>query len=124
MAEQEAPAVVVPPGLAGPLLRVLVRALAREVREDGGMIPPGLAPFLSELAAVADRPPVADNGNRGEAAEMIDGAGWVTVAQLAADSGHPARTLRHWASTGRLQARRVARTWLIDPESLKRGTPR
>lgn len=110
--------VMVPPGLAGPLLRVLMRALAREAREDGGLVPPGIAGFLADLAA-AERGPVADDGNTDEAPDTIEGSGWSTVAQLAAYSGHPPRTLRHWAAAGRVRAHRVGRTWLIDPESLK-----
>lgn len=109
----------VPPALARPLLRVLVRALTREAREDGGTVPPGIAPFLADLAAVADGPPLADSGNGDDAPETIEVAGWSTVAQLAAYSGHPPRTLRHWAAAGRVRAHRVGRAWLIDPESLK-----
>jgi excisionase family DNA binding protein len=115
-------AVTVPPGLTGPLLRVLVRALTREVREDGGVVPPGIAVFLRALQAAVDGPPVADDGNAEDRPETIEIAEMATVAELAEHTGHPARTLRHWAATGRVRAYRAGRVWLIDPGSLKNRT--
>ena len=112
------PSVVVPPDLAGGLLWLLVRALKREVRDDGGIIPPGLEPFLRDLHEAAEAAPVADDGNVEQTPGTIDVMAMVTVAQLSATSGHPHRTLRHWAATGRIRAHRAGRTWLIDPDSL------
>lgn len=111
--------VSVPPALAGPLLRVLVRALVREAREDGGQVPAGIADFLRALDAAARRP-VADDGHDHEPLDMIGCVtGWASVAQLAEHTGHPPRTLCRWAAGGRVRAVRVGRTWLIDPESMK-----
>ncbi|RAY13604.1 hypothetical protein DPM19_18165 [Actinomadura craniellae] len=111
---------VVPAALVGPLLRVLVRALAREAREGGGgVIPPGIAEFLRALHEATDPPPVADGGNTEDPPDSIEGMAMVTVAQLAASSGFPSRTLRYWAAAGRVRAVRAGNTWLIDPESLK-----
>jgi excisionase family DNA binding protein len=96
-----------------------MRAMEREATANGGgILPSGIAPFLADLAAVADGP-LADSGNGDDVPETIEVAGWSTVAQLAAYSGHPPRTLRHWAAAGRVRAHRVGRAWLIDPESLK-----
>ncbi|MBD2897251.1 hypothetical protein amrb99_62100 [Actinomadura sp. RB99] len=114
--------VVVPASLCGPLLAYLTRALTRDVRDGGARIPPDLVAFLRALHNATEPAPLADHGNNGEAPETIEGTGWSTVAQLAAYSGHPPRTLRHWAAAGRVRARRVGRTWLIDPDSLKEDT--
>ncbi|MBO2456557.1 hypothetical protein [Actinomadura violacea] len=114
--------VVVPAALCGPLLAYLTRALTRDVRDAGARIPPDLVAFLRTLHNATEPPPLADHGNPDEAPETIEGTGWSTVAQLAAYSGHPARTLRHWAAAGRVRARRMGRTWLIDPDSLTGDT--
>lgn len=113
------PAVTVPPQLAAPLLRLLVRALVREAREDGGhgQIPAGLEAFLRSLDAASGV--LAARGKDDDVPEKIEGTGMVTVAQLSEYSGFPPRTLRHWAARGRVRAVRAGRTWLIDPESLR-----
>lgn len=102
--------------LAGPLLGYLVRHLARDARDGGAVALPGLADYLRALAEAAR--PVADSGNDEPSPATLDAAGLLTVAQLAEVSGHPPRTLRHWAACGRLTARRIGRQWLIDPTSL------
>jgi hypothetical protein len=111
--------VIVPPELAGVVLRALVRALAERVRTDGGTPSPACRVLLAELHE-ATRRPVADVGNEEPPPVSLDlVTGMVTVAQLAEESGHSPRTLRHWAAGGRLVARRVGRTWLVDPDSLR-----
>lgn len=115
-----APRVEVPPAMVAPLLRFLVRALAREIRENGGSIPVGMADFLHALQSGAELP-VAVDGHPQDCPDMIEGMGrvaYATVAQLAELSGFSPRTLRRWAAAGRVRAMRAGRTWLIDPESL------
>lgn len=116
--------VSVPPALAGPLLRVLVRALHREAREDGGQVPPGIGDFLGALyaASLTVSPDQAANGLAEDAPDKIESVtGMLTVAQLAEDSGWSPRALRRWAAGGRVRAVRAGRAWLIDPESLREG---
>ncbi|MBT2207026.1 excisionase family DNA-binding protein [Actinomadura sp. NEAU-AAG7] len=120
------PPVTVPPGLERPLLRVLVRALAREVRVDGGIVPPGIAPFLADLAAVADQPDEPYQPGAGSAAgtppeppAMVE----ISVRTAAEDMGASPEYVRRLCRDGRLRARRVGRTWLIDPTSLTREEP-
>jgi helix-turn-helix protein len=116
--------VVVPAELAGEVLRALVRDVTERVRADGGQPSAACRALLAALYEAARRParPVADNGNGEAVPATLDVTGMVTVAQVAEASGHPPRTLRHWAATGQITARRVGRLWLVDPDSLKRGT--
>lgn len=113
--------VIVPAELAGPLLPFLVRALAREVRENGALVPEGMLAFLRELRDAEG--PVADDGQTDDVPETIESAGMVTVAQLAEQSGFPSRSLRRWAASGRVRAVRVGRQWLLDPDSLRHLRP-
>jgi len=115
--------VTVPAPLCGPLLRVLVRALAREAREDGGTIPPGIAAFLADLAAVVDSP-TAPAAATGEAAGSGNGTVpggpamvEVSAADAAAAMGASREYVRRLARSGRLPARRIGRTWLITMEA-------
>jgi hypothetical protein len=73
---------------------------------------PGLAAYLRSLAEAAGT--VADDDESGS----LHLPAMVRVSQLAERSGYSCRTLRRWAATGRLTARRVGRTWVIDPDSL------
>jgi excisionase family DNA binding protein len=106
-----------PPSLAAPLLKYLVAHLVRDARDGGALVDPALAGYLRALHEVA----VADDGkDHDESDSLGDVAALVTVSQLAERSGYSCRTLRHWAASGRLAARRVGRTWLIDPDSIRR----
>jgi excisionase family DNA binding protein len=103
--------------MARPLLRVLVRALAREVREDGGIIPPGIDRFLSDLAAVVDHPPPGGSGpGTGPAPPATVEVPTTVAAEVIGASPEYVRRL---CRTGRLPARRIGRAWLI---SLDRRT--
>lgn len=121
--EQADGPVRVPPDLARPLLRLIVRALYRDARDGaGGCVSPELAAFLRDLESAEHRAPVADNGNADQGEAILEASTcWATAAWLADRSGHPPRTLRHWAATGRVRAVRAGRLWLIDPESLRRN---
>jgi len=103
--------------MARPLLRVLVRALAREVREDGGFIPPGIDRFLSDLAAVVDHPPPSGSGlGTGPAPSATVEVPTTVAAEVIGASPEYVRRL---CRMGRLPARRIGRAWLI---SLDRRT--
>lgn len=109
-----------PPSLAGPLLRYLVAHLVRDARDGGAVALPGLAAYLRQLAEAAGT--VADDGHDQGDSDSLDLPAMVTVAELAEQSGHSCRTLRRWAASGRLTARRAGRTWVIDPDSLTENT--
>jgi excisionase family DNA binding protein len=101
----------VPPQLAAPLLRVLVRALAREAREDGGIVPAGIGAFLAVLAAQADRPPAGFGSETSSAAaETVV----VTVPEMARVMGASEQYVRRLCASGVLPARRPGGTWLIE----------
>lgn len=105
--------VEVPADLAGPLLRLLVRALRREVREDGGVIPTGIEVFLADLAAAVDgTPPPAGSANG-----TCPGAGAtveVPVLVMAGVMGASPGYVRRLCRVGRLRARRVGGRWLVE----------
>ncbi|MEV4888985.1 helix-turn-helix domain-containing protein [Nonomuraea sp. NPDC055795] len=108
--------VAVPAHLARPLLRVLVRALAREAREDGGVVPPGIGAFLRALQDATT--PMADVGPPEPPPASVDPV-MATVTQVAEQTGYSPRQLRRLAAAGRIRARRIhTRGWLIDPDSL------
>ena len=44
---------------------------------------------------------------------------WITVTQGALYSGAPARTVRYWAATGRVQARQCGAQWRVERKSLE-----
>lgn len=111
--------VPVPAALARPLLRVLMRALTREAREDGGTIPEGIGEFLRALQTATAPPAMADVGPSPNAPASVETV-LLTVAQAAEETGYSPRHLRRLAATGRVRARRLhARGWLVDPASLK-----
>lgn len=111
--------VQVPDELAGPLLRYLVRHLVRDARDGGAVVLPGLAGYLRDLAEVDRAGTVADDGQECEESGSLKSVtAMVTVSQMAERSGFSCRSLRRWAASGRLRARRAGRTWLIDPESI------
>lgn len=109
----------VPDELAGPLLRYLVRHLVRDARDGGAVALPGLAGYLRDLAEADRGATVADDGHERDVPGSLDGVtAMVTVSQMAERSGYSCRSLRRWAASGRLRARRAGRTWLIDPDSM------
>jgi excisionase family DNA binding protein len=109
--------VQVPDELASEVLRALVRDLAERVRTHGGAVSPACRTLLSQLYD-ASRGPVADDGQGPGESDRLDVPAMATTAQLAERSGYSCRTLRRWAASGRLTARRVGRSWLIDSDSL------
>jgi excisionase family DNA binding protein len=119
--DAELAALLSDPVIAALVLRAVVRDLTDAVRLDGVSVSPRCRRLLSLLYAAARPRELAANGKDHDPAETIEITGTVTVAQLAEQSGHSPRTLRHWAATGRVRAHRAGRTWLIDPESLKEG---
>ncbi|MGI5325520.1 helix-turn-helix domain-containing protein [Actinomadura nitritigenes] len=104
---------MVPVSLCGPLLRVLMRALTREAREDGGTIPPGITGFLSDLAAATDRTPP---GSAAGTDPGVPGTVEVSAAEMAEAMGASREYVRRLCRDGRLPARRIGRTWLIEIE--------
>ena len=45
--------------------------------------------------------------------------GWLTIEQAVAATGYGAPYLRQLAQSGRIEARKVARDWLVNVESLR-----
>lgn len=105
--------VTVPSALARPLLRFLVRALTREVRDGGGgVIPPGIERFLTDLAAADTQAP--DDGSSGSGTDPGEPPTMeVGTAAAAEVIGASREYVRRLCRTGRLPARRIGREWLI-----------
>ncbi len=116
-------AVVVPPSVAGDVLRALVRDLTARVRADGGEITPGVRRLLYALHTAAqqteleyDRRTAPHSADTGTAPHT---PGTVAVAEAAALMGCSPRHVRALIGAGRLPARRVgARVWGIDRDAL------
>ena len=108
--------VVVPPAVAGAVLRAVVRDLADRVRADGGEISTEARRILYALRD-ADRQPPSTSGT-----ETVP-ASPVTMKPLTATEAAELLEcstvwVRNLCRTGRLTARRTASVWLIDPVSL------
>ncbi|MGW3352570.1 helix-turn-helix domain-containing protein [Nonomuraea rubra] len=85
-----------------------MRALAREVREDGGTIPPGIATFLRALHTAIEPPGFADETPAGHPA-IVE----ITAGEMAGLMGCSPQYVRRLCASGVLRARRAGRLWLI-----------
>lgn len=117
-------AVIVPPSVAGDVLRALVRDLAVRVRADGGEVTPGVRRVLYDLHAAAQRNELECDKYTAPPLSAATGttprtSGTVAVAEAAALMGCSPRHVRALIGTGRLPAERVgARVWGIDATAL------
>lgn len=112
--------VVVPPALAGEVLRIVLRDLSSRVRADGGELSVGVRELLWGLHAAA-----AGVEQRAGSVDGTSGGGPVRVevgiSDAAARLGCSPEYARRLARGGRLSARRVGRTWLVDAAALAAG---
>jgi excisionase family DNA binding protein len=112
-------AVVVPAAVAAEVLRLLARALVDDARRHGGQPTPDARRLLSELydaaqAHQASRAAGSVNGTVSVPGSTVE----MSVVEAAEVIGSSTRWVRRLAGCGRLRARRVGRTWLIDAASL------
>lgn len=113
--------VVIPPHLAGPVLRLLVLALAEQVRRDGGETSAAVRAILwglHDAATQHDARTGFDDETPARTAATIE----MDTADAAQVLGCSRQYVRRLAASGRLTARRAGRTWLVDPHSLTRRT--
>ncbi|MFJ7587162.1 helix-turn-helix domain-containing protein [Streptomyces sp. NPDC097617] len=115
--------VIVPPYVAGDVLRALVRDLTARVRADGGEITPGVRRLLYALHTAAQTTELeCDNSTAPRPAATGTAPhtpGTVAVAEAAALMGCSPRHVRALIGAGRLPAQRVgARVWGIDRAAL------
>jgi excisionase family DNA binding protein len=112
--------VVVTPALAGEVLRCLLRDLAGRVRADGGELAAGVRELLWGLHAAATEAEqqASSVGGTLQASPVRVEIGISDAAQRLGCSPEYARRL---ARRGRLSARRVGRTWLVDAAALAAG---
>ncbi|MGW4021071.1 helix-turn-helix domain-containing protein [Streptomyces sp. NPDC005009] len=110
--------VVIPPELAGEVLRTLVVGATTQARMDGGVIGPGASRLLYQLYEAAQQAHAqgrADVGSRTANHATVE----ITVAEAALLMGCRPRWIRTLLESGRLRGRRVnSRLWLIDRDSL------
>jgi excisionase family DNA binding protein len=112
--------VIVPAGVAGEVLRSLVRDLTARVRTDGGEVSPTVRGLLNALHAAAERVDTATTGPSSD-----PGTTTIQRANVEIGTGDAAALLecsteyvRRLARSGRIQARRLGAAWLIDSASL------
>jgi excisionase family DNA binding protein len=106
--------VLVPAELCRPLARAAIVGLAVIAHKDGGLMPtPGMAALLAKLTMSSERHP---SDSMGHEITPLTGSEWLTVSEAAERTGLSRRSVQRLAG-GRLRARRVGRSWLIDPDS-------
>jgi excisionase family DNA binding protein len=110
--------VVVPPALAGEVLRCLLRDLSARVRADGGELSAGVRGLLWGLhAAAVEAEASSVPGTLEAAAARVE----IGISDAAQRLGCSPEYVRRLARRGRLSARRVGRTWLVDAAALAAG---
>lgn len=114
--------VLIPPDVAGDVLRALIRDLTARVRADGGEVGPRVRRVLYALHAAAQHPtapPVEHGSGNGTPAGPADTVEEVTVSEAAVllecSTEYVRRLVRNGTLTGR---RHGARTWALDRAAL------
>jgi excisionase family DNA binding protein len=114
--------VIVPPQLAGEVLRILLRDLGARVRADGGELSTGVRDLLWTLhyaAQAEDERGVRSTHIPGGFADETSVTGGANVEisarEWAEQIGCSEQYARRMARSGRVSARRVGRQWLISP---------
>lgn len=109
-------AVVVPPALAGGVLRILLRDTTARVQTDGGRLSPGVHDLLWALHAAAE----AERARSSAAAGSVHGTPVVAAVSVEESTAEAARRMgcsesyaRRLARTGQVPARKTAGVWLI-----------
>ncbi|MFD3525060.1 helix-turn-helix domain-containing protein [Streptomyces sp. NPDC058653] len=104
--------VVVPPALAGELLRRLLRDVTAEVNANGGVPSPACRELLWSLHTASVAEEKAASSDSGTPAGPV-GSVEISTTEAAQVLGCSAEYARRLARAGRLPARRVGRQWLI-----------
>lgn len=112
--------VVIPPALADEVLRRLARSIVSEAREAGVTATPAARALLAALDQAAQRYAAATPTSVGGSDPAPPATVEVTADEAGRVMGCTARWARDLAASGRVQARRVGRTWLIDSADLDR----
>jgi excisionase family DNA binding protein len=113
--------VVVPPALAGEVLRRLLRDLTAEVQANGGRLAPGVYALLWALRGAQGAGDkgfaVTEAPDGSVAGTPVSGAGIVEIstAEAARRMGCSESYVRRLARSGRVPARRLGAQWLISP---------
>ncbi|MFI9174889.1 helix-turn-helix domain-containing protein [Streptomyces lincolnensis] len=110
---------IIPPALAGEVLRRLLRDVTAEMEADGGRLGPQVYSLLWALRTAQDddekeseAPPTPSGSAAGTpvaAAATVE----ISAGELAARMGCSAEYARRLARAGKVPARRVGRQWLI-----------
>jgi excisionase family DNA binding protein len=112
--------VVVPASLAGEVLRIVLRDLAGRVRADGGELATGVRELLWGLHAAALEAE-QQAGSAPGTLEVSPVRVEIGISDAAHRLGCSPEYARRLARRGRLSARRVGRTWLVDAAALAAG---
>lgn len=117
--------VTIPPGVAGEVLRALVRDLTARVRADGGEVSPTVRQVLYALHDATQRPntpvPSSVAGTPAVAPDTVE----LTAYEASIALGCSTEYARRLARTGRVLARRAGPAWLINRQALdayRKGT--
>ncbi|MFJ7590824.1 helix-turn-helix domain-containing protein [Streptomyces sp. NPDC097617] len=111
--------VVIPPAVAGDVLRALVRDITVRIRADGGEVGPGVRRLLYALHEAAQRAELEHSSDIGTALPPPATVVEVSVDEAAALLECTPEYVRRLARRGTLTARRLgARAWAIDRTAL------
>ncbi|MFJ1788379.1 helix-turn-helix domain-containing protein [Streptomyces anulatus] len=104
--------VLIPAGLAGAVLRILLRDVSARVAVDGGKVAPGVPGLLWALKAAADQAEVEEGSAPGTHADRPVSVE-ISTAEAARELGCSEGYVRRLARAGRLQGRKVGPVWLV-----------
>jgi excisionase family DNA binding protein len=110
--------VMVPPSVAGEVLRALVRDLTARARADGGELSTEARRVLHALHAAAVRGDHTEPSSSGGTSDQSPATVELTAAEAAFAMRCSPSYARRLARSGRVRARRAGPVWLFDSESL------
>ncbi|MGQ4355265.1 helix-turn-helix domain-containing protein [Streptomyces drozdowiczii] len=103
---------LIPPSLADPVLRILLRDVTARVSVDGGRVAPGVPGLLWALKAAAEREEAEEGSAPGTPVERPVSVE-IGIAEAALELGCSEGYVRRLARAGRLRGRKVGRVWLV-----------
>lgn len=108
--------VVIPPALADEVLRRLVRDMTREARESGCTATPGARRLVEALFVAKQRHEGRQAPDQSSSECGTSARNFASVSDMATRMGCSESYVRRLARQGRIPARRVGSTWLIEEE--------
>ncbi|MFC8724307.1 helix-turn-helix domain-containing protein [Streptomyces bacillaris] len=104
--------VTIPPALAGPVLRVLLRDVGARLQSDQAAVPLPVSSLFWALAAAAERAE-AEAGSACGTPAVPPVSVEISTAEAARELGCSEGYVRRLARAGRLRGRKVGPIWLV-----------